>query len=319
MGSSASSAATRRSRERRWPSGASTSRARSSTTARSTPASIKGNETRRSSRSTRRSAHIGPARSASTSCTRSRTSSCPGPGACGGQYTANTMSTVMEFIGLSPAGLNGIPAEDPAKDEAARKTGELVMDLVRRDVRPSRFVTRESLENGIASVAATGGSTNGVLHLLAIAHEFGIDARHRRVRGDRRPDADRRGHASGRPLPGRRHVRRGRHRTGHARTAQAPGPAARRRADRRRPDDRADRRGRQGDRRPEGRPPDRDPAQADRRAGDPARLAGPGWLRREAGRARAPAAPRAGPRVRLRGGLLRGRQATAASSPATSS
>ena len=61
---------------------------------------------------------------------------CPGPGACGGQYTANTMSTVMEFIGLSPAGLNGIPAEDPAKDEAARQTGELVMDLVRRDVRP---------------------------------------------------------------------------------------------------------------------------------------------------------------------------------------
>jgi dihydroxy-acid dehydratase len=101
--------------------------------------------------------------------------SCPGPGACGGQYTANTMSTVMEFIGLSPAGLNGIPAEDPAKDEAARKTGELVMDLVRRDVRPSTFVTRASLENGIASVAATGGSTNGVLHLLAIAHEFGVD------------------------------------------------------------------------------------------------------------------------------------------------
>ncbi len=100
--------------------------------------------------------------------------SCPGPGACGGQYTANTMSTVMEFMGLSPAGLNGIPAEDPAKDAAARQTGELVMDLVRRDVRPSSFVTRESLENGIASVAATGGSTNGVLHLLAIAHEFGI-------------------------------------------------------------------------------------------------------------------------------------------------
>ena len=99
---------------------------------------------------------------------------CPGPGACGGQYTANTMATVMEFMGLSPAGLNGIPAEDPAKDEAARKTGELIMDLVRRDVRPSRFVTRASIENGIASVAATGGSTNGVLHLLAIAHEFGV-------------------------------------------------------------------------------------------------------------------------------------------------
>jgi dihydroxy-acid dehydratase len=99
---------------------------------------------------------------------------CPGPGACGGQYTANTMSTVMEFIGLSPGGLNGIPAEDPAKDAAARRSGELVMDLVRRDVRPSAIVTRESIENAIASVAATGGSTNGVLHLLALAHEYGI-------------------------------------------------------------------------------------------------------------------------------------------------
>src|SRR3954462_9827603 len=99
---------------------------------------------------------------------------CPGPGACGGQYTANTMSTVMEFIGLSPAGLNGIPAEDPAKEIAAQRTGELIMDLVRRDIRPSQIVTRAALENGIASVAATGGSTNGVLHLLAIAHEFGI-------------------------------------------------------------------------------------------------------------------------------------------------
>ncbi|HEV8697092.1 MAG TPA: dihydroxy-acid dehydratase, partial [Candidatus Limnocylindrales bacterium] len=101
--------------------------------------------------------------------------SCPGPGACGGQYTANTMSTVMEFMGISPAGLNGIPAEDPDKDGAARQTGVLVMDLVRRDVRPSAFITREAIENGIASIAATGGSTNGVLHLLAIAHEFGID------------------------------------------------------------------------------------------------------------------------------------------------
>jgi len=99
---------------------------------------------------------------------------CPGPGACGGQYTANTMSTVMEFIGLSPAGLNGIPAEDPAKDDAARRSGELVMDLLRRDVRPSAIVTRASIENAIASVAATGGSTNGVLHLLAIAREYGV-------------------------------------------------------------------------------------------------------------------------------------------------
>jgi len=99
---------------------------------------------------------------------------CPGPGACGGQYTANTMSTVLEFIGLSPAGLNGIPAEDPKKNEAARRSGELVMALVRDDIRPKQIVTRAALENGIAAVSATGGSTNGVLHLLAIAHEFGI-------------------------------------------------------------------------------------------------------------------------------------------------
>ncbi len=98
---------------------------------------------------------------------------CPGAGACGGQFTANTMATALEFLGISPAGLNGIPAEDPAKDEAARRTGALVMDLVRRDVRPSSIVTRAALENAIASIAATGGSTNGVLHLLAIAHEFG--------------------------------------------------------------------------------------------------------------------------------------------------
>jgi dihydroxy-acid dehydratase len=84
------------------------------------------------------------------------------------------MSTACEFLGISPAGLNGIPAEHPAKDDAARRTGELVMELVRDDVRPGTFITRMALENAIASVAATGGSTNGVLHLLAIAHEFGI-------------------------------------------------------------------------------------------------------------------------------------------------
>jgi dihydroxy-acid dehydratase len=99
---------------------------------------------------------------------------CPGPGACGGQFTANTMSMVLEFMGLSPAGLNGIPAEDEAKDEAARRCGELAMDLVRHDVRPSSIVSRASLDNAIAGIAATGGSTNGVLHLLAIASEFGI-------------------------------------------------------------------------------------------------------------------------------------------------
>ena len=99
---------------------------------------------------------------------------CPGPGACGGQFTANTMSMVIETLGLSPGGLNGIPAEDPAKDEAARRSGELVMRLVREDIRPSSFVTRRSIDNAIAATAATGGSTNAVLHLLAIAHEYGI-------------------------------------------------------------------------------------------------------------------------------------------------
>ncbi|HYK96218.1 MAG TPA: dihydroxy-acid dehydratase [Candidatus Dormibacteraeota bacterium] len=99
---------------------------------------------------------------------------CPGAGACGGQYTANTMSMVMEFLGLSPAGLNGIPAEDAGKDAAAREAGELAMTLVRHDIRPSHIVTKPAIENAIAAVAATGGSTNGVLHLLGIAHEFGI-------------------------------------------------------------------------------------------------------------------------------------------------
>jgi dihydroxy-acid dehydratase len=100
---------------------------------------------------------------------------CPGAGACGGQFTANTMSMCLEFMGLSPAGLNGIPAEDPAKDQAARACGELVMDLVQRDVRPRSIVTRASIDNAVAGVAATGGSTNAVLHLLAIASEFDID------------------------------------------------------------------------------------------------------------------------------------------------
>jgi dihydroxy-acid dehydratase len=100
--------------------------------------------------------------------------SCPGPGACGGQYTANTMSMALEFLGISPGGLNGIPAEDPAKNEAARRTGEIAMDLVRRDVRPSTIMMKQSIENAIAGVAASGGSTNGVLHLLAIAHEVGV-------------------------------------------------------------------------------------------------------------------------------------------------
>ena len=100
---------------------------------------------------------------------------CPGAGACGGQFTANTMSTALDFLGISPAGLNGIPALVPEKKDAATQAGELVMQLVRDDVRPSHVITREALENAIASIAATAGSTNGVLHLLAIASELGLE------------------------------------------------------------------------------------------------------------------------------------------------
>ncbi len=102
-------------------------------------------------------------------------SACPGAGACGGQFTANTMSTVMEFLGISPMGSNGIPATVAEKDEAAFEAGKLVMELLRRDLRPSQILTRKAIENAIASVAATGGSTNAVLHLLAIAREAGVE------------------------------------------------------------------------------------------------------------------------------------------------
>ena len=101
-------------------------------------------------------------------------SACPGAGACGGQFTANTMSTVLEFLGISPLGSNGIPAVVDEKDEAAFGAGKLVMELLSRDLRPSQILTRKSVENAIAAVAATGGSTNAVLHLLAIACEAGV-------------------------------------------------------------------------------------------------------------------------------------------------
>jgi dihydroxy-acid dehydratase len=99
---------------------------------------------------------------------------CPGAGACGGQFTANTMSTALDFLGISPAGLNGIPALHPTKSAAAEEAGRLAMDLLRRDVRPSQIITREALENAAAAIVATGGSTNAVLHLLAIARELSV-------------------------------------------------------------------------------------------------------------------------------------------------
>ncbi len=99
---------------------------------------------------------------------------CPGAGACGGQFTANTMALVCEFLGIAPMGLSSVPATNAGKAQAGRRAGELVLDLLRRNITPSKIITKAAIENAIAGVAATGGSTNSVLHLLAIAREAGI-------------------------------------------------------------------------------------------------------------------------------------------------
>ena len=100
---------------------------------------------------------------------------CPGPGACGGQFTANTMAMAGEFLGISPIGITGVPAMAADKAEASREAGRLIMQLCRNDLRPSKIITRASLENAITAVCASGGSTNAVLHLIAIAREMGIE------------------------------------------------------------------------------------------------------------------------------------------------
>ncbi len=99
---------------------------------------------------------------------------CPGAGSCGGQFTANTMSIAFEFMGISPMGFNGVPALDDQKESVSVQCGHLVMDLLKRNLRPKDIITRDALENAIAAVASTGGSTNAVLHLLAVAHEIGV-------------------------------------------------------------------------------------------------------------------------------------------------
>jgi dihydroxy-acid dehydratase len=99
----------------------------------------------------------------------------PGAGACGGQFTANTMAMAFEVLGISPAGFSMVPAVNPRKVDVAAQTGRLVMDVLKRGQRPSDIITREALENAIAAIACSGGSTNGVLHLLAIAKEVGVD------------------------------------------------------------------------------------------------------------------------------------------------
>src|SRR6202167_5901601 len=100
---------------------------------------------------------------------------CPGAGACGGQFTANTMAMALEIIGLTPIGLGNVPATDPRKDDAAYRAGTLVMDLLHKGITPKQILTREAFENAIFSVVATGGSTNAVLHLLAMAREAGVE------------------------------------------------------------------------------------------------------------------------------------------------
>ena len=99
---------------------------------------------------------------------------CPGAGACGAQYTANTMAMVLEFLGIAPMGSGSVGATDPRKNRVGFEAGQLVMDVLRRGLRPSEILTRKAIENGIACAAATGGSTNVVLHLLALAREAGV-------------------------------------------------------------------------------------------------------------------------------------------------
>lgn len=99
---------------------------------------------------------------------------CPGAGACGGQFTANTMAIAFEFLGISPLGFNGVPALDPKKHQVAKACGQLLINLLKKNLCPRDIITRPALENAIAAIATTGGSTNGVLHLLSIAHELSV-------------------------------------------------------------------------------------------------------------------------------------------------
>ncbi len=240
----------------------------------------------------------------------------PGAGACGGQFTANTMAMAFEVLGISPVGSSMVPAEDGKKGQVAAECGRLVLDVLERDLRPSSLITREGLENAIAAGAMSGGSTNLVLHLLAVANEAGVqldlddfDRIAWKTPAARRPEAERalRGH---RPLPRRR---------GAARDQAAEGdraaPRGRDVGDR--PDPGRARRPGGGDRGPAGGAPALGGDQAERRLRHPPRQPRPRRLRGEALRARPHGAPRPGARVRARGGRLRGRQGAARSTPAT--
>ena len=127
-----------------------------------------------SSTSSKPSAPTPPARIDDAGLEAVEAAACPGAGACGGQFTANTMAMAAEILGISPIQLSGVPALNTDKHEASRQAGHILMDAVRANRRPSDIITRASIENAIASVAASGGSTNGVLHFLAIAREMDI-------------------------------------------------------------------------------------------------------------------------------------------------
>ena len=243
---------------------------------------------------------------------------CPGAGACGGHFTANTMATALDFLGVSAPGLNEVPATHPGKPQAAVKAGELAMKLVLDDTRPSQVLTREAFENAIAAIAATGGSTNGVLHLLAIAAEAGIElsiddfdtiAARTPIVADIKPGgryvATDLFKAGGVALVARELVRGG---LVHETSVGVDGRTLKQVAD-------------GAFERPGqkvvvslGRA-----AEADRRARDPARQPRAGRLRRQARRPRAHASQRPGTCLRLRGSLLRGGQGAARSRLVTSS
>ena len=243
---------------------------------------------------------------------------CPGAGACGGQFTANTMATACEFLGLAAMGSGDVPATDPGKPGVAEQAGRLVMDVLKRGVRPRQIITRESLENAIASVAATGGSTNAVLHLMAIAREAGVPLNLEdfdRISGTH--SAPRRSQA-GRTLRRDRPAPRRRHPSGRP-SPQGRRSAARRRDDGEREDDwRRSRCGRRN-RRPGSRAAGRPSAQADRRARDPARQSRARRLRRQGRGPRLRNLPRSGTGVRLRRSARSKRCRPAASRLATSS
>ena len=232
---------------------------------------------------------------------------CPGAGACGGQFTANTMSMAGEMLGLSAMGLNDVPAVDARKGGAAMRAGEIVMKLVAADLRPSKILTRAAFDNAITAVAATAGSTNAVLHLLAIAREAGIaltiddfDAISAKtptladvVPGGRFMAADLE-RAGGIRLVAARLAQAGLLKdsmTVSGRSILAEAAEAKETAGQEvvRPLDR--------------------PMSPTGRLRDPARVAGARGLGREAGGPRSPQAHRPGARVRLRGGVLRGRAA----------